>query len=46
MQIPKHHNVKNKECLRERIVEPEASQSDCFGCHFLIFSNDRLFFMN
>ena len=28
MQIPKHHNVNNKECLGERIVEPEASQCD------------------
>ena len=24
MQIPQHHTVKSKDCLRERIVEPEA----------------------
>ena len=45
MQIRKHHNVKNKECLRERIIEPEASQCHCFGCQFLIFSKYRVFFM-
>ena len=45
MQIPKHQNVKNKECLRERIVEPEASQCDRFGCHFLIFSKKKVVFM-
>ena len=28
MQIPKHHNIKNKKCLRERIVEPESLQCD------------------
>ena len=45
MQIPKHNDVKNKECLRERIGEPEASQCHCFGCQFLIFPKNRLFFM-
>ena len=35
MQIPKHHDVKNKECLRELIVEPEAFKCDGFGCHWL-----------